>query len=211
MSGPPRATTPPTSTGPSWTTSSHRCMGRPARCQPSGSSARRSLAPQARVVALRSRARREWACAVRVRRARGACVWLSVPARPYNFRYAQYWLNGANKPNVHGVTFAAIPMKKVRIGRVGPRPANCMRTLTPPPTSWCQCTHEDEHEHEDEHMSTTGHGRARRWMAFIRTPPTLCARVHVHACCFADTPASVCVGRVRSSCGGCPLARVSKR
>ena len=26
--------------------------------------------------------------------------------------YAQYWKDGANKPNLHGVTFAPIPMEK---------------------------------------------------------------------------------------------------
>ena len=32
--------------------------------------------------------------------------------------YAQYWKDGAMKPNVHDVTFAAIPMKKARAARL---------------------------------------------------------------------------------------------
>lgn len=39
----------------------------------------------------------------------GADGKLSDPAWP---QYARYWVNGAGKPNVHNVTFSAIPMKK---------------------------------------------------------------------------------------------------
>jgi len=39
----------------------------------------------------------------------GADGKLSDPAWP---QYASYWVNGAGKPNVHNVTFSAIPMSK---------------------------------------------------------------------------------------------------
>jgi hypothetical protein len=43
----------------------------------------------------------------------GADGKLSDPAWP---EYAQYWVDGAGKPNVHGVTFPPVPMEKILWG-----------------------------------------------------------------------------------------------